>query len=71
MHYLDDFLDVYTPDPGLAARHRELILEIFAYLGVPVAEEKVEGPSTVLTYLGLKLDTDALEIWLPASKLNT
>jgi len=71
MHYLDDFLDVCTPNRSVAAHHRALILDMFAYLGVPVAEEKVEGPTTVLTYLGLELDTDALEIRLPLDKLTS
>eukprot|EP00117_Sycon_ciliatum_P029789 scpid74607/ scgid1212/ len=41
----------------------------FQFLNIPVATEKVEGPSTVLTFLGLELDTDRLEVRLPQSKL--
>ena len=56
IHYLDDFLDVSPPVDAIAHHHRPLILEMFAYLGVPVAPEKVEGPATSLTFLGLELD---------------
>jgi len=56
LHYLDDFLKVSTPAQAVAQRHRSLILDMFQYLRVPVAPEKVEGPSTCLTFLGLELD---------------
>ena len=70
MHYLDDFLDVCPPSMDLAMRHKTLILDMFSYLNVPIAPEKVEGPSTVLTFLGLELDSEQLEIRLPLSKLQ-
>ena len=34
-------------------------------LGVPLAIEKVEGPSTSLTFLGITLDTAKMKIRLP------
>ena len=38
-------------------------------LGIPLALEKVEGPSTVLEFLGILLDTMRMEARLPAGKL--
>ena len=38
--------------------------------GTPIEEAKCEGPSTVITFLGMELDTVALEICLPADKLK-
>ncbi|XP_065177334.1 uncharacterized protein LOC135807904 [Sycon ciliatum] len=70
IHYLDDFLNVSPPSLPLAQHQKLLLLDLFAYLQVPVAPEKVDGPSTVLTFLGLELDTMALEIRLPPSKLT-
>ena len=70
IHYLDDFLNVSPPDMALAQLQKSLFLDTFDYLNVPVASEKVEGPSTVLTFLGLELDTEALEIRLPEDKLT-
>ncbi|KAH3844812.1 hypothetical protein DPMN_087074 [Dreissena polymorpha] len=39
-------------------------------LGVPVAEEKTDGPSTVLTCLGLILDSNKMKIRIPKLKLQ-
>ena len=32
------------------------------------AEEKVEGPATVLVFLGIQLDSMKMEMWLPPGK---
>ena len=39
-------------------------------MGTQIEEAKCEGPSTVITFLGVELDTVALEICLPADKLK-
>ena len=46
-----------------------IFTEVFERLGVPLALEKVEGPSTSLTFLGITLDTSRMEIHLPDEKL--
>lgn len=38
-------------------------------LGIPLALEKVEGPSTILEFLGILLDTTRMEARLPPEKL--
>ena len=48
----------------------ETSLETFESLGVPVAPEKIEGPSTRIKFLGLEVDTVAMEVRLPDDKLN-
>lgn len=40
------------------------------YLGVPLAEEKTEGPCEVLTFLGLEIDSVLMEVRIPHDKLN-
>jgi len=40
------------------------------HLGVPLAMEKVEGPSESLTFLGILLDSETMEVRLPAEKLQ-
>ena len=50
-HYLDDFLIVSVPDLSVARQQRSLALDLFQYLHVPIAEEKVDGPATTLTFL--------------------
>jgi len=70
MHYLDDYLNVSAPSLPLANQHRSIILDIMQYLNVPIAPEKVEGPSTCLVFLGIELDTVLLEMRLPQDKLQ-
>ena len=70
MHYLDDFLDVTGPSLALATAHRDLIFKLLAYLSVPVAHEKVEGPSTKLVFLGIELNTVILFSHLPDDKVQ-
>ena len=42
---------------------------ICAELGVPLAADKVEGPTTTLSFLGIKLDTLSMQASLPIDKL--
>lgn len=41
-----------------------------ARLGVPLAEEKFEGPCTTISFLGIVLDFEKLEAHLPEDKLT-
>ena len=68
-HYLDDFIIVGPPyseacSHGLAALEAECDA-----LGVPLAPEKKEGPSTRLTFLGIQIDTATGQLSLPPEKL--
>lgn len=68
VHYVDDFLFVVR----LASQARALLagaLELCADLGLPMAADKTEGPTQCLTFLGIELDTVAMEARLPAIKL--
>lgn len=49
----------------------ETVLPLCESLGLPVAPHKVEGPSTSLVFLGIKIDSQALELRLPVHKLKT
>ena len=42
---------------------------VFDLLGLPVAVEKQEGPCPWLPFLGFELDSEAMMIRLPRSKL--
>ncbi len=44
---------------------------LFNRLGVPLAPEKIVGPTTELTYLGIVIDTEKMELRLPEDKLNS
>ena len=43
---------------------------MFRDLGVPVAMNKTEGPATSLTFLGIVIDTELLQLRLPEEKLG-
>lgn len=69
LHYLDDFLggDKTKSSCNFALQtFRDTMLE----LGVPLAEEKTEGPTEVLVFLGLELDSNHMLVRIPASKIQ-
>ena len=70
LHYLDDFLFIGAPDTGECKQALERALTTCDTLGIPVAKHKVEGPSTCLSFLGIELDTQALQLRLPPEKLS-
>ena len=45
------------------------LLQVFNCLGLPVAIEKLEGPTSCLTFLGFQLDSNRMEVRLPHPKL--
>ena len=69
-HYLDDFIVVGAPGSDEGAKALDLLLDTCRELGVPVAGHKVEGPSTRITFLGIEIDTVAMELRLPQDKLQ-
>ena len=54
-NYLDDFIILGPLGKGTCAQSLCIIRKIAAMLGIPLAEEKCEGPCTVLTFLGIRL----------------
>ena len=48
----------------------DILIHTYAELGVPLATEKLEGPSTTLTFLSVEIDTAKMEIRLPDEKLQ-
>ena len=69
-HYLDDFLILGAPDSEECAESLHKLLVRFESLKVPIAMDKLEEPTPILTFLGIELDTVALTIRLPKTKLD-
>ena len=69
-HYLDDFLTMGRANSSDCESNLRLILEVCEWLGVPLKSSKIEGPATTLTFLGIQIDTVAMEIRLPQDKLS-
>ncbi|XP_069590448.1 uncharacterized protein [Ranitomeya imitator] len=69
VHYLDDFLFVgsaFSSDCSVLLHSMEGVAKRF---GVPLAAEKTVGPVTSLSFLGIEIDTVAMECRLPEDKL--
>ena len=69
-HYLDDFLAIGPSDSFTCQRNLHTIQQVCKQLGIPLALEKVEGPSTSLNFLGITLDTSKMEAHIPTEKLQ-
>ena len=56
-------------DSTACHEHLTTIKEVCQNLGIPLAIEKLEGPSQRITFLGITLDTQRMEAQLPSDKL--
>ena len=59
IHYLDDYLVIWAPGSPECTDALATLLGMFDRLGLPVAQDKLEGPVHVLTFLGFELDSSA------------
>ena len=68
IHYLDDFLFMHPTAQGcndmLQTFHK-----ICNDIGVPINQNKTEGPSSKITFLGIQLDSIANQATLPMDKV--
>ena len=69
-HYLDDFSIVGSPNTQQCRRDLEISLATCEEAGCPVAGEKTEGPTTVITLLGIELDSIQIQLRLPQEKFK-
>lgn len=70
IHYLDDFLILGPPISSECQSALQTLLSTCEALGVPLAEEKIEGPCTCLSFLGIELDSSSMQARLPQDKLD-
>ena len=70
LHYLDDFLVIGAPTTRECKQALETALGLCRRLGIPISVHKTEGPSVVLILLGVELDTQKMEVWLPRENLR-
>ena len=69
IHYLDDFfLCALSFDE--CKKDMATMKFAFSELGVPLASDKVIGPATVMTYLGIEIDSVSSTIRLPSEKFQ-
>ena len=70
IHYLDDFLLAGPPGQPTCSESTETMLRVCEKLGIPVALDKLEGPATTITFLGITIDTTLQQLQLPPDKLQ-
>ena len=68
-HYLDDFLLIGPPHSPTCGQSLNNFMQLCDHLGIPLASEKIEGPATSLSFLGIILDTAQMEIRFPMANL--
>jgi len=68
LNYIDDILGIDSTLEG-ATNSFEALGEQLAKLGLQEAVGKAEPPNTCLTWLGIELDSEAMEMRIPTSKL--
>ena len=69
-HYLVDFHTLGPPDSPQCKQNLATCIKLFSDWGVPLHPDKFEGPSTVMTVLGIELDSLALQARLPKEKFD-
>ena len=69
IHYLDDFFIASATRDG-CQNDLDIFLLICKEIGVPIADDKLCGPTNVLTYLGIEIDTVNMQVRLPEEKFN-
>ena len=70
IHYVDDFLTMGSPNSNECQSNMEIMQETCTRAGLPLEPAKTQGPLSTLTFLGIELDTTAMEISLPLDKLS-
>ncbi len=70
IHYLDDFLICGPPGSSECGAALASSLSLCRNLGFRIANNKVDGPSTCIPFLGIIIDTEAGVLSLPADKLH-
>ena len=68
LHYLDDFLTMGRAELRECADNLDLLIHTCHRLGLPLKWQKLEGPSTVIVFLGIVLDTQRLEMRVPEER---
>jgi len=72
IHYVDDFLLVAPPGEfAYATQQRQRVEEYCrSRLRLPFADEKTTGPTTQVVFLGIQIDTDAMECRLTDERVS-
>ena len=67
--YQDDFW-LIAPTRELLSAHMNMTLSLLRKLGFGISWHKVEGPSTIITFLGITINSQNMMLTLPEQKLS-
>ena len=70
MHYLEDYFTVGPANSLVCANNVKTIIQVASQVGIPLEPNKLEGPTTQLTFLGILIDSSSMETSLPDDKLQ-
>ncbi|XP_072286680.1 uncharacterized protein [Pyxicephalus adspersus] len=70
IHYLDDFLCIGPANSSVCRVLLGSLQYIAERFGIPLVADKTEGPVSALAFLGIVIDTEAMECRLPEEKLR-
>ena len=71
IHYSDDYLLASAPSPPSQAQlDLDTFKSTFNTLGVPIAEDKLVGPTTSLTFIGISINTVDFSVSIPSEKIQ-
>jgi len=71
MHNLDYYFTVGPASSPICARNVQTITRLASRLGIPLAPDKLEGPTTCLVFLGILINTTCIDTSLPEHKLHS
>ena len=69
-HYLDDFVVLGPPQSDACLNFLLKLKRVCEDLGIPLAPEKEDGPKTIITILGIEIDTVKGELRLRKEKMQ-
>ena len=70
VHYLDDFFFWGPPASSACAAALDTATRLCSALGLPAAPEKTSTPTSVITFLGIEIDSVTQCLRLPRDKLS-
>ncbi len=70
VQYLDDYFLAGPAESPVCQQAVNTMLQLCHRLGIPVALDKLEGPSTTITFLGIEVDSTRQVVRLPPTKLQ-
>lgn len=61
---------VIAPDKDTCAAHFSIVRGILAELGLPESIDKIQAPSTCVTWLGININSESMSLSIPSDKLK-